>query len=152
MPGGALVPPDAVPLRSLRERLVQTCCYEALGVLAVAPLVSLALGATFSESVLLLVALAGVVAVWGAFFNRTFDRIEARLAQRVSSDRPTHWRLAHAAMLEVSSVVVSCPVILAATDLNLLPALAADFGLSVVYTLYAFVFHRAYDALWPVRA
>lgn len=141
----------AVPLRSVRERLLQTLLFEAGGLLVVAPLVMWASGAQALDSVALLAALSLVVMGWAALFNSVFDAVEARLAGRVASDRPHRLRVLHAVALEASSVVVSCPVIVAMTSLGWWPALAADVALTLVYAAYGYVYHWAFDRWRPVR-
>jgi uncharacterized membrane protein len=142
----------ATPVRGPRERVLQTLAFEAGGLLLVAPLVALAGVASGGGSLLLVAALSVVVMAWAALFNTAFDRIEARVARRVASERPHRWRTLHALLLEASSVVVSLPVIVALTSLGWWQALGLDLALTLVYAAYAYLFHLAYDRLRPVRS
>lgn len=142
----------AVPLRSTRERVLQTLCFEAGGLLLVTPLVVLAGLGDAAGSLLLVATLAAVVMAWSALFNTAFDLAEARLARRVASARPPRWRTLHALLHEASSVVVTLPVIVLLTGLGWLQALAADVALTLVYAAYAYAFHWFYDRWRPVRA
>lgn len=141
----------AVPQRSLRERLLQTLLFEAGGLLVVAPLLMLVSSARALDSVALLAALSAVVMGWAALFNTAFDAAEAHLTGRVASDRPHRLRMLHAMALEASAVVVSCPVIVAMTTLGWWQALAADVALTLVYAVYGYAYHWAFDRWRPVR-
>lgn len=145
--GGPVVSPG---LRSPRERLHQTLCFEAGGLLLVTPLVVLATGHSAQESAALLAVLSLAVMAWAAVFNTTFDHAEHRLTGRVASQRPPRWRLVHAVLHEATAVLVTWPLIVAMTDLGWMAALWADLGLTLVYAAYAYGFHLAYDRWRPV--
>jgi len=137
-------------LRSARERLLQTVCFEAGGLMLVAPLVALATGRGAGESLGLLAALAALVMAWAAIYNTAFDVVERRMAGRLASDRPARWRLLHAIGHEATALVVTWPAIVAMTGLSWRAALVADFALTVIYAAYAYAFHRVYDRWRPV--
>ena len=139
-------------LRSPRERLIQTVCFEALGLLLVAPLYSLVAGDELSDSFVLIAALSVAVMLWSACYNTAFDWVEGRVTGRVASARPHALRVAHALGLEVSAVIVSCPLIYALTPLGWVDSLLADLGLTLAYAAYAYGFHWAFDRLRPVPA
>lgn len=138
-------------LRSARERILQTLCFEGLGLLLVAPLYAWVSGAHTGESFVMVAAVSVAVMVWAALYNTAFDMVERRRTGRVASDRPHGLRTLHAIGLEVSSVVVTTPVIWAMTDLGWWGALLADLGLAVAYSAYAYLFHWGYDRLRPVQ-
>ncbi len=140
-----------VPLRSARERLLQTLLFEAGGLLLVTPMVGWLTGARAGESLALLAALSVAVMAWAALYNTLFDQLEARLAGRAASDRPHRLRVLHALGLEVSSVLVTWPVIVWLAGLGWWQALAVDIGLGLVYAVYGYVYHRLFDRLRPVR-
>ena len=142
--------PMAPGLRSWRERIHQTLCFEAGGLLVVSPLFAWASGAELGASIQLLLMLSLLVTAWTALFNTAFDRLEWRCGQRVASDRPHRWRVVHAVALEASAVAVSCPAIVALTGLGWSAALLADLGLTLVYAVYGYTFHRLYDHWRPV--
>lgn len=138
-------------LRSARERIVQTLCFEGIELLLVAPLYAWVSGAHTGESFVMVAAVSVAVMVWAALYNTVFDMVERRRTGRAASDRPHGLRTLHAIGLEVSSVVVTTPVIWAMTDLGWWGALLADFGLAVAYSAYAYLFHWGYDRLRPVQ-
>lgn len=140
-----------VRVRSARERALQTLLFEAGGLLVVTPLVMLISGAHALDSLVLLLALSAVVMAWAAIFNTVFDAVEARVARRVASRRPHRLRVLHAVALEASAVVVSCPVIVALSPLGWWEALAADIALTLVYAVYGYAYHWAFDRWRPVQ-
>ncbi len=139
-------------VRSAQERVLQTLCFEAGGVAVAAPAHQALFGSTAAESIGLMVALALAVALWAPLHNALFDLAEWRLARRVASDRPHGLRALHAVSHEVSSMVVSLPVLMLVGGHALWEAVALDLGLSAFYAVYAYLFHLAYDRLRPVRA
>lgn len=143
---------DSVPLRGARERMLQTLLFEAGGLLLVTPLVAWVTGAHAGESLALLVALSVAVMAWAAIYNTMFDRLEARLAGRVASQRPHRLRVLHAVGLEVSSVLATCPIIVWIAGLGWWQALAADIALGLVYAAYGYLYHWLFDYLRPVRS
>lgn len=137
-------------IRSARERLLQTLLFETGGLLVAAPLYQCVAGSGIGGSLELIAVISLVVMLWSPLHNTIFDALEYRLTRRVASDRPQPLRLVHAASHELTSMLVSLPVILAMTMHDLLAAMALDLGLSAVYTLYAFVFHNLFDRWRPV--
>lgn len=137
-------------LRSPRERFIQTLCYEAGGWLLAVPLYVLVIGGTPAEGALLMAALAGAVMLWSPLHNTVFDWVDLRLSGRVASDRPHRWRMVHAVSHEVTTVVVTLPILIWLGGFDLWQALAVDVGLTAVYTVYAYGFHLVYDRWRPV--
>lgn len=139
-----------MPLRSLRERVFQTLSYEAGGLLLAAPLYSLILDETGTTSVILLVSLSLAVLIWSPIHNSLFDLADFRLTGRVASDRPHGLRLLHAVSHELTSCLVTTPIIMFMSDFGFWNALAVDVGLTLLYTAYAYIFHILYDWMRPV--
>lgn len=137
-------------LRSGRERILQTATFETLGLVIVVP-THTALSHTSAEtSALLVVLLAVIVTMWSPLFNTVFDRIDLALSGRVASDRPHRLRLVHAALLELSALLVTLPLVMHFAGYGLRQALFFNTTLTVFYTAYAYVFHLVYDRLRPV--
>lgn len=139
-----------MPLRSARERAIQTLCFEFGGMVIAAPLYALLFGAGPAESVGLLVALSVAVMAWAAFHNTLFDLLEWRLASRVASDRPHGLRMVHAVSLESTSVLVTTPLIMLVGGFGLIEALALDIGLGLFYAGYGYLFNLVFDWFRPV--
>jgi len=145
-------PPPRARLRSPRERLIQTLCFEALGLAIVCPLFAHFAGTSAGESLFVLVILSMTVMGWTALYNTAFDWAEVRRTGRVASERP-HWlRLVHAATLEITATLLTWPLIVWLTPLGWLEALVADLGLTLAYAVYGYFFHLGFDRLRPVCA
>lgn len=138
-------------LRSARERAFQTLAYEAGGLLFAVPLFALYSGNGAKEGLGVMIALTLAVMLWSPVHNAMFDCVDLRLSGRVASERPHGLRICHALSHEATSVVVSVPILMWLGGLGLIEALIADIGLTLLYTVYAYVFHIVYDRLWPVR-
>jgi uncharacterized membrane protein len=137
-------------LRSLRERALQTVCFEIGGLLIVSPVYAVIFKTPMAESAMLVFVLAVAVMLWSPLYNAVFDLVDLRLSGRVASDRPGGLRVVHALGHEASTLIVTLPLILLLTDLSLAAAIALDLGLSFFYAGYAYVFHILYDRLRPV--
>lgn len=137
-------------LRSFRERVLQTLCYEAGGLLLVAPAYALVMGRGGGESFRLMAALSVAVMLWSPIHNTVFDWIDLRLTGRLASDRAHGLRMVHAVSHEATSVVVTLPVLIWIGGHSLLGALVVDAALTLAYTAYAYLFHLLYDRLRPV--
>lgn len=138
-------------LRSLKERILQTACFELGGLLLSVPVFAALTKAGEFDALLTLVAISVAVMCWAGLHNYLFDWVEFRLTQRLASDRPTSMRLVHALSHEVSAIVVSLPVLIWLSGLSWQEALLADIGLTLFYAAYAFIFYRIYDAVRPVQ-
>jgi uncharacterized membrane protein len=137
-------------IRSFRERAVQTLLYEAGGIAIAAPLYDLIFGAGAAQSVTLMVVLSVILLIWIPLFNWLFDLVEWRLTFRPASDRPHGLRMLHAFGMEATSIVVTVPAIMLVGGHGFWEAVAVDLGLSVLYVVYAYVFHILYDRFRPV--
>ncbi|MCU0828933.1 MAG: PACE efflux transporter [Tabrizicola sp.] len=137
-------------LRSPRERLLQTLCYEAGGLLLSIPLYLLYSGSGTGEGALLMLALSVAVMIWSPIHNTVFDWADLRLSGRVASDRPQRWRVVHAVTHEATTVVVTLPILVWLGGHGWGEALLIDLGLTVLYAVYAYGFHLAYDRWRPV--
>lgn len=138
-------------LRSARERMIQTVSYELGGLCLSVPLVALVGGGTAGEAFWLMLALSASVLVWSPIHNTVFDWLDLRLSGRLASDRPQRWRLVHAASHEATTMVVTVPILIWLGGFDFREALLADLGLTLLYVVYAYVFHLVYDRLRPVR-
>jgi uncharacterized membrane protein len=139
-------------LRSPRERALQTVCFEAGGLLLSVPLYVLVTGSSGEDGFIVVAAMAAAVMLWSAVHNSAWDWVEFCRTGRVASDRPQAQRVLHALSHEVTSLVVTVPVLMWLGGHDLWTALFLDFGLTLFYTGYAYVFHLVYDRVRPVRA
>ena len=137
-------------LRTVRERIIQTLSYEAGGFLLAAPLYGLIVGHDASSSSLVVIAVALACMAWSPLHNTLFDLVDLRLTGRVASERPHSLRFVHALSHEITSIVVTTPIIMLMGGHSLVHALLVDIGLTLLYSCYAYFFHIAYDWLRPV--
>ncbi len=140
-----------MPLRSLRERVIQSLWYEAGGLCLSVPGYLIYSGGTAGESMLLMSALSVAVLIWAPLHNTGFDWLDLRLTGRVASDRPGRLRLVHAISLETTVLVVTLPTMVVVGGLGWVEAIIVDLGLTLLYAGYALGFHLVYDRLRPVR-
>ena len=91
------------------------------------------------------------VMLWSPLHNALFDWLDARWFDRVASDRHGMSRWVHAFSHEVSTLVVTLPLIVWMGGYAWFDALLLDLGLTLFYTLYAWVFHWCFDRLRPVK-
>lgn len=139
-------------VRSVRERVVQTLWFEGLGLLIVSPLFAQCAGTSPEESLTTLVALSVAVMTWSALYNTAFDLAEARRSGRLASDRPAVLRIMHTVGQEATATLVTWPLLVALTPLGWTEALVADFGLTLAYAVYGYLFHLGFDRVRPVAA
>ncbi len=138
-------------LRSLRERAIQTIAFELGGILIATPLYVLTFSAPLDGTLALIASLALAVMLWSPLHNTAFDIIDLHLNDRVASDRPHALRILHAVSHEVTSLVVTVPLLMILGGHSLLNAVAVDFGLTALFAVYAYFFNILYDRLRPVR-
>ncbi len=142
----------APALRSLADRLRQILLFELGGLLLVTPPFVWLTGTPAAESLALLAILALIAAVWNGAYNTAFDWVEGRRTGRTADRRPFMLRCLHACGFEGGLLLLTLPVIVAWTGMGWLPALLADLGLALAYTLYALLFNLGYDRLFPIPA
>ncbi len=140
-----------VPLRSARERVIQTLSYELGAVLLAAPVYQWVFGVSAGESFQLLLALSVAVILWLPVHGTVFDWLDARWFGRVASDRRGFSRCLHAFSYELSTLIVTVPLIVWIGGYSWFEALMVDLGLTLFYTAYAWVFHCCFDRLRPIK-
>ncbi len=130
-----------------RGRLIQTLCYELIGILAIAPLYRAVTGSALYESLTLLACVSVVAALWCCTFNAAFDQFDAWAAQRDACDRPHRVRWLQSALRELAEVPLTLPVIHALGGADLTRAFQIDLALAGVYAIYGFAFFLIADKL-----
>lgn len=137
-------------MRTPRERAMQTLGYELGGWLIATPIYGLVTGQSMAESLALMVAVTVAMLVWSPFHNTVFDHVDLRLTGRVASDRPHRLRIVHACSHEATSIIVTLPVIMAVGGHGFVDGVLVDVGLTLIYAVWAYVWHLAYDMVRPV--
>ena len=138
-------------LRTLRERIIQTLCYEAGGLALAAPAYALLFGVKVTESALFIAVMSIACMAWAAIHNTLFDLTEFRIFHRLASDRPQAWRVVHALSNDLSSTLVTLPIVMWFGGFGFWAALAVDVGFTTFYAAYTYVFHIVFDWLRPMR-
>jgi uncharacterized membrane protein len=137
--------------RSLKERLFQSILYEISGTLLATVAYAAVFGGGFVDALWTMVALSLAFMIYAPVFNMVFDWVEWRFAHRVASDRPHRLRALHAVLLEGSDSFVSVPILMFLGGHGLVEAIATDFALLALHSVYAYFYFLAFDWLRPVR-
>jgi uncharacterized membrane protein len=137
-------------LRSFSDRLRQLLLFEFIGLLLVAPLASWLTGDGIGTMGALVVAISLIAMAWSGGFNYVFDRIELARGGHLSR-RGWGVRILHASLFELGLTLLTLPLIVWMLKLSVVDALLLDIGFIVFYLLYALLFYRVYDALFPLR-
>ncbi|OOR89789.1 hypothetical protein B0181_06030 [Moraxella caviae] len=131
---------DTNPL-SIKERIVHTLLFEVgaviLSVVVIKLFGSHDTGAATGVSVLM----ATMAMVWNLVFNYGFDKVFTgdRLKRGVGV------RLLHVVLFEGGLVLFTVPVIAWILQVSLWQALMMDIGITLVITVYAFLYNWAFD-------
>lgn len=139
-----------MPLRSLSERILQTVAFELGGLLVASPLYATVFGMTAGDSITLMAMLSLAVVVWTPLHNTFFDVLDYRHSGRVASNRPHRLRILQATSLQVTSTIVTLPIIMSAGGHSLMAAIQVDLMLTGMWVAYAYLFYWVYDCLWPI--
>ena len=137
-------------LRNFPDRLRQLLLFEIIGLVLVAPLASWITGDGIGTMGVLVVAISLIAMVWSGGFNYLFDRIELARGGHLSR-RGWGVRVLHASLFELGLTLITLPLIVWMLKLSVVDALLLDVGFIVFYLLYALLFYRVYDALFPLR-
>jgi uncharacterized membrane protein len=139
-------------LRNFSERCFQSVLFQLGGIALVTPIYAIVMQSGAGQSGAVVAAVAMACLIWSPFHNAVFDWIEWHMVRRVASDRPQGLRMVHAASHEVTSMLVSTPVLMVFGGLGLMQAVLVDLGFTAFYTGYAYVFNVLYDRWRPVLA
>lgn len=139
-------------IRSTRERIFQTLCFEFVGILLVTPMYAFFTGITAGESLVVIVLLSVAILVYSPLHNTIFDFIEAKKTDRIACQRPHSVRVFHAVSHEVSAVLITCPILVLLSGHTVLEALIVNVGLTAFYSCYTYIFHIIFDRLRPVHS
>ena len=137
-------------LRSFPDRLRQLLLFECIGLVLVAPLASWITGDGIGTMGVLVVAISLIAMAWSGGFNYVFDRIELARGGHLSR-RGWGVRILHASLFELGLTLITLPLIVWMLKLSVVDALLLDVGFIVFYLLYALLFYRVYDALFPLH-
>ncbi|MCT6700944.1 PACE efflux transporter [Rheinheimera sp. 4Y26] len=139
----------APPLsRSRKDRLRMALGFEGIGLLLLVPLSSLLFDKSAVTLGLLAVLMSLLATWWNYQFNQWFDRYY--LAPKGRSYKTAPERLGHAVLFELGLLAVFVPLTAWYLAVSLWQALLLDLGFMLFYLLYGYLYHWAYDLLFPI--
>lgn len=126
----------------LKERVLHAVIFE-IGAVAVSTIAVLLASSTVAGGTALGVSviMATIAMVWNFVFNYGFDKVFT--APREA--RSLAFRVFHTLFFEAGLVIFTIPVLAVMLGLSLWQAFWADVGLTVLITVYAFIFNWLYD-------
>ena len=137
-------------LRGFSDRLRQLLLFEIIGLILVSPLASWITGHGIAAIGLLALAISLIAMAWSGLFNYAFDRVELARGGHLSR-RSWRARILHAGLFELGLTLITVPLVAWSLNISLLDALLLDLGFVVFYLIYALLFNRAYDAVFPLK-
>ena len=134
--------------RSLTDRIRMAIAFEGIGLLLLIPIGSLILNKPVLELGWLAVLMSVIATWWNYQFNRWFDRYY--LAPRGRQYKTQVERIGHALCFECGLLVAILPLTAWYLDISLWAALLLDLGFMLFYLIYGYLYHWAYDRVFPV--
>ena len=135
-------------MRTLGDRIRHALSFEAIGLLAAAPLGAWVFGFPLHEMGLVAAASAAIATAWNFVFNWLYDL--ARLRSVGTTEKTTLARVQHAVMFELGLLALLMPFIAWSLGVPLWQALVMDLSFALFYVVYAFGFNWAYDRVFPL--
>ena len=139
---------SSTQLRTTADRLRYLVLCEGIGLVLVAPLISLLFGQGVAEVGSLAIFFSIVATAWTYVWNLLFDMGLLRVCGRTNK-RPLD-RFLHAFGYEASFMMLSLPCVMFWLDLGLWDALMLDLGFVAFYLVYILVFTWVYERVWPL--
>jgi len=130
-----------LPHKSFYEHCFHAVLFELLALLLCAPLMSWALGVSFTHAGLLTLMISLVAMSWNVIFNTLFDRLERQFRWQ----RSFGVRLLHAVTFEAGLILAVVPLAAWWLDIDLVAAFVLDIGLVLFFLPYTLVYNWCYD-------
>lgn len=134
-------------MRSTADRIRHAVSFEIIGLLIVTPLFAWLFDHPMADMGLLAALGATAATTWNYVFNLAFDH--ALLWRRGTARKTLPLRFLHAALFEVTLLVILLPLFAWWLGVSLVEALVMEFAFAAFYMGYAFVFTWGYDTLFP---
>lgn len=134
-------------MRTTADRIRQAISFELIGVLIVTPMFAWGFDHPIGDMGVLVLLGATVATVWNYGFNLIFDHSLRVLRNDVRKTLPI--RVVHAALFEVTLLLLLLPIFAWWLELSLKEALLMEVSFALFYMVYAFVFTWVYDSLFP---
>ena len=137
----------APPIRTAKDRLRHAVLYEIIGLLLAVPLAAWGFQTDLARTGALGIFFSILAMVWNMVYNHWFDVLLVRNG-RNPAQRGFLLRVVHAVLFEAGFIVISVPAIAWWLSLSLLKALAMDFGFTLFYLGYTYVYNWVYDRIF----
>lgn len=136
-------------MRSTRDRIRHTICFELFGLALATPLGTILFDHSAADIGAIALGSSLIATAWNFIYNLGFDTVMVRL--RGTSRKTVPLRIVHALLFEGGLLVVLLPLIALYLGISLWEALQLDIAFAIFYLLYAFVFNWAYDLIFPIN-
>jgi uncharacterized membrane protein len=127
--------------KSLRERILHACLYEAIALLLCTPLFAWLTSQPMMAMGALNVMISALALLWNMLFNAIYERMLVRWQWRKT---PTS-RIVHGVCFEGGLGIVVIPLSAWWLDISFAAALALDIGILLFFLPYTVIFNWLYD-------
>ena len=134
-------------MRSSADRIRHALAFEAIGLVLIVPLGSLALDKPAGAIGFLAITGSVAATIWTYLFTLGFDHALLRL--RGTTARTLGLRVLYAVLFEGGLMAMLVPVTAWVLGVGIVEALLVDVGFALFYMAYAFVYNLVYDRLFP---
>lgn len=136
-------------MQGIRRKIVYVTVFETLAIGITSVGLSSMAGSELGRAGAAAVFSSLVAVAWNFVYNTLFERWEARQTKR---GRSVARRVAHAAGFEGGLAVLLVPLFAWWLGVSLIDAFAMDFGLTVFFLVYTYLFNLAFDRVFGLPA
>lgn len=129
--------------RRVKERIFHALAFEIMAIIITAPMTAYLMGHSVTQMGMLTIMFAVIALLCNMIFNFLFDLAQRRMGFK----RTIKVRIVHTALFELSFVLISVPLAAWWLSIGLLEAFILDFGLTVFFLIYTFLFNYIYDKI-----
>lgn len=127
--------------RRVWERVFHALSFEIVAIMITAPIAAYLMGHSVGQMGVLTIMFAVIALLCNMIFNFFFDLAQRRMGFK----RTIKVRVLHAMLFELGFVLISVPLAAWWLSIGLLEAFVLDFGLTVFFLVYTFLFNYIYD-------
>jgi uncharacterized membrane protein len=134
--------------RTLADRIRMALAFELIGILLLVPISTILLDKPLLQLGGLAVIMSLLATWWNYQFNLWFDRYY--LIPRGRWQKTSTERVWHAMTFEAGLLVLFLPLTAWFLQISLWQALLLDLAFMLFYLVYGYIYHWAYDKLFPL--